>query len=1043
MTISKNKFKLMHVIYLIVLVLLLVVIRWNWHNQFSFTNSPTVQQGVLDLRGLEVEQLSAFRLDGEWLFYPGQWLSASNIDDASGGQMLQVPGNWKAAFATGDKEAYGYGTYYLRILLDRPLSTPLSFWFQSIYSASEVEVNGTILSQFGELSEGREGHVSGNKSFLISYIEMDQNELKLFVRASNYETPMKGGIIRSTLAGPQDEVDKIYWNSIGLQLVVCGFLLLHALYLFIIYLMNVRKTELIIFFLLMVVSAVTIAVEHNGLLFRLINADFIWTLKLKAYSYIWFSFFLLLMGRVLIGTQRKGVAFYSYLCSLIAYSLFVAIGPAKMILYSIENGFFMIFYYVPLFWTAFYFMKMVFNRVDGAFFLLFSVICIISNILWAYVYYAGTSQFMFYPIELIAAITSFSAHWFRRYYYNSHQNEQLNAQLAEANRLKDRFLANTSHELRTPLHGIMNIAQSVLNKQKHVLDGESQRDMELLIMVSRRMSLMLNDLLDVVRLQDKRITVNMKAVKLQSLAIGVLDMLRFLTEGTKVELRMSIEDNLPQVYADEERLVQILINLVHNALKYTEEGSVELAAKQDKGHVWLYVKDTGVGMDDVLQKRVFKPYEQGAFGGGGIGLGLSICKDLVELHGDELKLQSQPGVGSVFSFKLSVLEVNTQSQLSVDHTEQQMDPLASASAQMTIDTIAMVAAGYQMKEVQHISTISTSVDRFRVLAVDDDPVNLKVLTHILSNETYHIEAAYSGREALEKLQAEQWDLVISDVMMPGLSGYELTRLIRERFTLYELPIILLTARGEPEDIYAGFLAGANDYVTKPVDALELKYRVWSLSSMKQAINDRLRMEAAYLQAQIHPHFLFNTLNSILALGDIDTDKMRELAGAFTTYLRISFDFLTAGKLVSLSRELQLVENYLFIEQQRFEERLQIEWELGPNIEIQMPPLTIQPLVENAVRHGILSKAEGGTLRIRIQKQADAIHFVVADTGIGMDEEQISKLLSPEDKKDRGIGLLNTHSRLNQLYGQGLHFQSKPGEGTTVSFTIPLSTKRVV
>lgn len=185
------------------------------------------------------------------------------------------------------------------------------------------------------------------------------------------------------------------------------------------------------------------------------------------------------------------------------------------------------------------------------------------------------------------------------------------------------------------------------------------------------------------------------------------------------------------------------------------------------------------------------------------------------------------------------------------------------------------------------------------------------------------------------------------------------------------------------------------------------------------------------------------MNSILALGDIDTDKMRELAGAFTTYLRISFDFLTAGKLVSLSRELQLVENYLFIEQQRFEERLQIEWELGPNIEIQMPPLTIQPLVENAVRHGILSKAEGGTLRIRIQKQADAIHFVVADTGIGMDEEQISKLLSPEDKKDRGIGLLNTHSRLNQLYGQGLHFQSKPGEGTTVSFTIPLSTKRVV
>lgn len=259
------------------------------------------------------------------------------------------------------------------------------------------------------------------------------------------------------------------------------------------------------------------------------------------------------------------------------------------------------------------------------------------------VYYAGSSQFMFYPVDLIAALAAFSAYWFRRYFHQSHQNVLLNAQLAESNKLKDRFLANTSHELRTPLHGIMNIAQSVLTRKKHVLDEESQRDMELLIMVSRRMSLMLNDLLDVVRLQDKRIVMNIKVLQVRSLAEGVLDMLRFLTGGTKVELRMSIDEKLPRVYADEERLVQILINLVHNALKYTEQGSVELAAEQVGGDVWIHVTDTGVGMDEALKKRVFMRYEQGAYGQGGIGLGLSICKELVELHGSELLLQSQPG----------------------------------------------------------------------------------------------------------------------------------------------------------------------------------------------------------------------------------------------------------------------------------------------------------------------------------------------------------------------------------------------------------------
>lgn len=250
---------------------------------------------------------------------------------------------------------------------------------------------------------------------------------------------------------------------------------------------------------------------------------------------------------------------------------------------------------------------------------------------------------MFYPVDLIAALAAFSAYWFRRYFHQSHQNVLLNAQLAESNKLKDRFLANTSHELRTPLHGIMNIAQSVLTRKKHVLDEESQRDMELLIMVSRRMSLMLNDLLDVVRLQDKRIVMNIKVLQVRSLAEGVLDMLRFLTGGTKVELRMSIDEKLPRVYADEERLVQILINLVHNALKYTEQGSVELAAEQVGGDVWIHVTDTGVGMDEALKKRVFMRYEQGAYGQGGIGLGLSICKELVELHGSELLLQSQPG----------------------------------------------------------------------------------------------------------------------------------------------------------------------------------------------------------------------------------------------------------------------------------------------------------------------------------------------------------------------------------------------------------------
>ncbi|OME61317.1 hypothetical protein BSK59_03885 [Paenibacillus odorifer] len=1034
---SENKIKLSHMLYIVVFICLLIAIRWSWYNHFTLSNAPVVEQGVLDLRGVDLESLSSFPLDGEWEFYPQQWVNAANVDSVLKGQMLQVPGNWSTAFNPSEqKKAFGYGTYHMRILLDQPLSEPLSFWFQSIYTSSEVEINGTVLARFGVLSDEKEEHVYVTKAFLISYTPTDQKHLDLFVRTSNYESPLKGGIIRSVEFGIQHEVDTIYWNSIGLQLVVGVMLLLHGLYLLIIYLMDVRKTELIIFFLMMVAAAVSIGVEHNGLLFRFLHVDFAWMLRLKVLSYIGFCLFLLLMGRELLGNRRKGKAFYSYILSVLIFTLFIIVGPEEAVLYIIGKGYYMILYYVPVCWTVYYFWKMVSLRAEGALFLLFSVLAVLNNMLWGAVYYAGSSQFMFYPVDLIAALAAFSAYWFRRYFHQSHQNVLLNAQLAESNKLKDRFLANTSHELRTPLHGIMNIAQSVLTRKKHVLDEESQRDMELLIMVSRRMSLMLNDLLDVVRLQDKRIVMNIKVLQVRSLAEGVLDMLRFLTGGTKVELRMSIDEKLPRVYADEERLVQILINLVHNALKYTEQGSVELAAEQVGGDVWIHVTDTGVGMDEALKKRVFMRYEQGAYGQGGIGLGLSICKELVELHGSELLLQSQPGQGSKFSFKLPVAKGGLQSSIPDVHTEKDSDPLSPFSTWITAEKSAMVAATYNTKEVEALSKLDTDADIIHVLAVDDDSVNLKVLQNILSDGAYRIDTTTSAREALDMLHHEQFDLVIADVMMPGMSGYELTRLIRERFTMYELPIILLTARSEQEDVYAGFLAGANDYVTKPVDAIELKYRASSLTSMKQAVNDRLRMEAAYLQAQIHPHFLFNTLNSIMSLSDFDTVKMKDLSDAFTTYLRISFDFLNAGKLVSLSQELELVENYVYIQQQRFEERLQVEWEVDANLQLLIPPLTIQPLVENAVRHGILSRAKGGTLRIHIETHAEAVHFIIADTGIGMDEAQVSKLLQPKSLKDQGIGLLNTDRRLTQLYGQGLKIQSIPGVGTTVSFIIP-------
>src|SRR5690625_5227651 len=202
-------------------------------------------------------------------------------------------------------------------------------------------------------------------------------------------------------------------------------------------------------------------------------------------------------------------------------------------------------------------------------------------------------------------------------------------------------------------------------------------------------------------------------------------------------------------------------------------------------------------------------------------------------------------------------------------------------------------------------------------------------------------------------------------MMPRMSGYELTRIIRKRFTISELPILRLTARNRPEDIENGFLAGANDYVTKPVDAVELKSRVNALTEVRKSSRERLRMESAWLQAQIQPHFLFNTLNSIIALSEIDIERMQKLIDAFSHVLRSKFDFQNLNNLIPIEQELDLIKSYLYIEKERFGERLKITWDIDENSQVIIPALSIQPLVENAVKHGIMSRSKGGHLTIQV------------------------------------------------------------------------------
>ncbi|MBD0383611.1 hybrid sensor histidine kinase/response regulator [Paenibacillus sedimenti] len=1019
--------KITHTKMILMIILICIILtgfRMLWLTFHTVPEHPLAMRGVLDLRDWSAGASRPITLEGEWEFYPEQWLTPADFANLTASVdriYLKVPGKWDAAKGGA---AYGYGTYRLVVKTSEDPETMYGIRVKNVISASEIYVNGHLLASNGQSAASRELHQARNTPYSV-YFKEKGNQIELIMHVSNYEYSRGGGIVGSLKFGTADAIERESLFYITTNLIAVIVLFLYGFCSFILYLFRNKDRMLLYFSLLLFSAASSILTNYEKLLLIWLPLDFEWSMKVRYLAYCGIAMFVTLFLKHLFPQYGKAkfIPWFCTLSGIVALlsvlspsSYVVLIEPLSLLLNAVGACI------VPTFY-----IREAWKRNEGAFYMLLGGIGTFSHAVWSYLDNKGLFEAAYYPFDIIISFFSLALFWSVKFFRATENTKRLAEVLQQADRNKDEFLAMTSHELRNPLHGMINIAQTVIDSARPELGNQNAKHMELLINVGRHMSFMLNDLLDLNNLRENRLKIQTGSVQLQSVAAGVLDMLRFMTENKPIRLVQDIPDTFPNVHADENRLIQILFNLVHNAVKYTNQGTVAITAEIDDGKANIHIEDTGIGMNEELQQRIFQPYEQGDSSitsiGGGLGLGLSICKRLAELLNGSLQVKSVPGEGTVFTLTLPLFSPFDQ-QLAIvrNNTSVAYWESAAAASDLTKDA-------YEKNPVP-------AGNRPRILAVDDDPVNLKILDHILSADQYDVVVTTSGNDALSKLDKQEWDLIITDVMMPQMSGYELATMIRERFSVAELPIILLTARSRPEDMYAGFRAGANDYVTKPMDALELKARVRALTNTRQAMAERLRMEAAWLQAQIKPHFLFNTLNAIAALSEIDMREMHRLLTTFGDYLRISFDFKNSEHIVPLHYELELVRSYLHIEKVRFEDRLQVIWEVDETRPLLIPPLCIQPLVENAVCHGLLKRSQGGFITIKITHYTEYAEISITDNGIGMSEDTLSRLFSPAADKRKGIGVFNTDRRLKQIYGTGLLIKSTPNEGTTVSFRVP-------
>jgi osomolarity two-component system sensor histidine kinase TcsA len=381
------------------------------------------------------------------------------------------------------------------------------------------------------------------------------------------------------------------------------------------------------------------------------------------------------------------------------------------------------------------------------------------------------------------------------------RERNLAAELERANRMKSAFLANMSHEIRTPLNGVIGMLTLALDGDLRV---EQRELIETAHNSSRALLRIVNDILDFSKVEAGRLELESEPFSVREVIQEVCDLFEPQAQAKSISLLITTDSQLPpSVLGDAGRLRQVLANLVGNAVKFTDSGSVQIIAstsrsEQDSVAVHLRVVDSGVGIAEADQQRLFEAFTQADLSTtrrfGGTGLGLAISQQLVDLMGGSLYVRSEVGRGSTFGFEL---QFRLQSAL------------ATVSDSERIETV-------------DISESAPTGARGRVLLAEDNEVNQQVASLFLRRLGFDPYVVANGQEAVEALTEQDFDVVLMDCQMPVLDGYEATRRIRNmQGSKATIPIVAVTASAMPEERRKCFEAGMTDFISKPLFATTL------------------------------------------------------------------------------------------------------------------------------------------------------------------------------------------------------------------------------
>lgn len=1002
-------------IIIAVITFLIVTIIFNIFTG-AHKNQLLAKEGTLDLVNWDFKKDGVATLDGEWEFYWNQLLKYDDFhkeNTIKPDGYFEVPNVWTSHTLNGLKiPENGYATYRLKVKTNN-IDFLKGLKILTSSTSYKLMINNKVVAENGVVGKNKETSMPEFKPQAVCF-ESSTNDFEIIIQISNY-VYSRGGMWHSIYIGNDNDIRKLKEFDSSKAMFMFGIAMIMSLYHMTLFLLRKRDKSSLYFGLLLLVVAIRITVTGEYLILNFIPSASVNLMVTVEYMTMYWGLIMTiffvheLYPEEVSDKVKKIIMHIGIMLSIFTVITPIGVFTKYLIIYEIL----IILMYIYILYSM---MKAVIKKREGSILFVLEAIIVLATFINDVLYHWNKTHDKYGPsMEIAVFIVIFIQSYIlaERFSLAFENVEKLSDKLISMDKLKDEFLGNTSHELRTPLNGVINITDSLLKGIAGDLNLAQKENLQVILASSRRLYNLISDIMDISNLEHNELKIYPKPVNIRMIAEKVIFALEYLKGEKNIVFKNYIPKNIPLVFCDEERMGQIFYNLLENALKFTEEGYIKVSASFSENTATIVIEDTGIGIEEKNLESVFnsfrqvnerKNYEV-------TGIGLSITKQLIELQGGNIYIKSEYGIGSSFFFTL---------------------PLAKEQA-----VIMERIEDYSISKKIQGGVIDNEkrLDKYNILAVEYDPISLKALANNLFLHDYTVKCVGSGYEAIKFVEeGVKFDVVILDVMMSDISGYEVLKKIREKYLPIELPVLLLTTSRHALDISTGFRLGANDYLVKPFESEELNARVDSLINMKKAVNSLVATELSFLQAQIKPHFIYNALSVISSLSLINPPKAKELILDLSDYLRGSFDFESKDGLTTLRRELNIVKAYLSIEQARFKERLCVEFEIN-DINCTVPLLSIQPLVENAVVHGILPMISGGKIWIIISNNREYIRISVIDNGVGIDEEKLQNILS--GKMENGsVGIKNIHRRLIKLYGKGLRVTRGIENGTKVEFDIP-------